>query len=311
MDTIINTTQLQWYDIENPSEEELISLANKYHWSTHIVKDCLSPDHLPKQERLGEVFFAILRMMDPKALDKAVGIRDVTRKIAIFQHDTLLITVHRSPISSWQAFKEIFRQKNHTNDHHASLLKPMELLIRIIRFSLHSFEPELQSLEAKWTELNQHLFARKSRPLPLEKLSRSMRRIATIRRLLRMQMEVIYEMEEIEDETPILKSLMQQAHEEGERVHFHADELFEAYQTTLQTYFSMSAHRTNDVMRILTLFSAFFMPVTFIAGVYGMNFEYMPELTHRVGYPLTLGFMAAVSVGIFIWAKRKGWFEKS
>jgi magnesium transporter len=60
-------------------------------------------------------------------------------------------------------------------------------------------------------------------------------------------------------------------------------------------------------MRVLTVFSAFFLPLTFIVGVYGMNFDVMPELRLRFGYPMVIGIMAAVCAGIYAWFRRKGW----
>ena len=75
----------------------------------------------------------------------------------------------------------------------------------------------------------------------------------------------------------------------------------------LQVQLSMSSKRTNEVMRILTVFSAFFLPLTFIVGIYGMNFRHMPELALRWGYPATLVGMAGLSLGIFVWFRRKGW----
>lgn len=65
--------------------------------------------------------------------------------------------------------------------------------------------------------------------------------------------------------------------------------------------------KTNDVMKVLTIFSVFFMPLTFIVGIYGMNFQYMPELQQRWGYPASLILMAAVSALIYGWFKRKDW----
>ncbi|MNN13667.1 Magnesium transport protein CorA [compost metagenome] len=60
-------------------------------------------------------------------------------------------------------------------------------------------------------------------------------------------------------------------------------------------------------MRILTIFSVFFMPITFVAGVYGMNFKNMPELEWYYGYPIAMAIMVAISMAIYLWFKRKGW----
>jgi len=75
----------------------------------------------------------------------------------------------------------------------------------------------------------------------------------------------------------------------------------------MNLYMSLSAKRTNEVMRVLTVFSVFFMPLTFIVGVYGMNFKFMPELDWRLGYPLVMIFMAIVTIIIYFWFKRKKW----
>jgi magnesium transporter len=60
-------------------------------------------------------------------------------------------------------------------------------------------------------------------------------------------------------------------------------------------------------MRVLTVFSAFFLPLTFIVGIYGMNFQFMPELTHHYGYPGVLIFMLLLTIIIYQWFSRKGW----
>ena len=72
-------------------------------------------------------------------------------------------------------------------------------------------------------------------------------------------------------------------------MHFYADELLEDVNNLLHMQLSLASHRGNEVMRVLTIFSAFFLPLTFVVGIYGMNFHYMPELTQPWGYPAGLG----------------------
>ena len=83
------------------------------------------------------------------------------------------------------------------------------------------------------------------------------------------------------------------------------DEVLEDANNLLNSFHSVNAQKNNDVMKLLTVFSAFFLPLTFIAGIYGMNFEIMPELKWRMSYFATLGLMLLISVIIFLWFKRK------
>lgn len=95
-----------------------------------------------------------------------------------------------------------------------------------------------------------------------------------------------------------------------ESLHFYADEIADNAGALMNLYFAMASQRTNNVMRILTVFSAFFLPLTFLVGIYGMNFQWMPELTQRWGYPAVWGVMLLVTLGIGLWFRRRGWLQR-
>ena len=75
----------------------------------------------------------------------------------------------------------------------------------------------------------------------------------------------------------------------------------------LDIYLSSVSNRMNQVMKVLTIIATIFIPLTFIAGVYGMNFKYMPELEWLWGYPMVMGFMASAAVVMLLLFKRKNW----
>ena len=75
-----------------------------------------------------------------------------------------------------------------------------------------------------------------------------------------------------------------------------------------ETYMSAINNRMNGVMKVLTLIATIFMPLTFIAGIYGMNFRFMPELGFRWGYFIVLGIMSLLGVGMIVFFKIKKWF---
>lgn len=75
----------------------------------------------------------------------------------------------------------------------------------------------------------------------------------------------------------------------------------------MDIYLSTNANKMNEVMKVLTIMSSIFIPVTFIAGVYGMNFENMPELKTQNGYFITWGIMLSIIIGLMVYFKRKKW----
>ncbi|MCI0749225.1 MAG: magnesium transporter CorA family protein [Nevskiales bacterium] len=79
-------------------------------------------------------------------------------------------------------------------------------------------------------------------------------------------------------------------------------------EAAVQMHFAMVSYRTNEIVRILTVFSAIFLPLTFVVGIFGMNFEHMPELHWRFGYPLALGSMVLLAGMLLIFFRRRGYF---
>jgi magnesium transporter len=92
----------------------------------------------------------------------------------------------------------------------------------------------------------------------------------------------------------------------------HATEVVEIYREMLidqmDIYQSTLSNRLNDVMKVLTVFAAIFIPLTFIAGIYGMNFDYLPELHYQYGYFVFWGVIITVAGGLLLFFKKKGWF---
>lgn len=91
----------------------------------------------------------------------------------------------------------------------------------------------------------------------------------------------------------------------------HVTETIEVYRETindnLNTYHTHMTNKLNDVLKVLTIFSVVFIPLTFMAGIYGMNFEYMPELSYEYSYPIFWGAIVIVALGMVYYFKRKKW----
>ncbi|HEX5962233.1 MAG TPA: CorA family divalent cation transporter, partial [Gemmatimonadales bacterium] len=96
----------------------------------------------------------------------------------------------------------------------------------------------------------------------------------------------------------------------AESMYSYAEELVEDVNNLLSIQLALASHRTNEVVRVLTVFSVFFLPLTFIVGIYGMNFEFMPELRKHWGYPAVLAGMGLVTLIIYLWFRRRGWLRE-
>jgi magnesium transporter len=102
--------------------------------------------------------------------------------------------------------------------------------------------------------------------------------------------------------------------ETGRDVYEHTVRVIETIETfrdllsrILDIYLSSISNRINSVMKVLTIIATIFMPLTFMAGVYGMNFKYMPELERRWGYPLIVMVMAFIGISMLVYFRRKKW----
>jgi magnesium transporter len=292
----------RWLDVVEPSVEELEQIAKTYGLHATAVTDCLDPEHLPKFERYDEITFIIMRAFDESSDPAAETIQQITRKIAVFHTDKYFITIHRVDQPFIRRLREEHIRRAATREARLSYI-----LTDLVNAVVETYERPLDDAETTIADFEDALFHPKRPAPPLQRIHVLKRRVNLIKRLLWLTLGVVHKMKPpFERNAP----LFQDASENAESYHFHADELLEEVNNLLSIHLSMASHKTNEVMRVLTVFSAFFLPLTFIVGVYGMNFEIMPELRSRYGYPVVLGFMFLVSAVIFIWFRRRGWLRR-
>ncbi|HEY4651135.1 MAG TPA: CorA family divalent cation transporter [Pontibacter sp.] len=286
----------EWTDVENPSPEELQELAQKYGLHPSSVRDCLQPEHLPKYEIANNIVFIIARVYDSKAHLEADTIQELTNKVAIFYHERFIITIHRYPA---ELIPELVEKYLDTG-----LVKSAaSLLTRIMRSAFRTFAAPADKLsdELDYYETKTFLQARQ---VSLTKgLYHLKRKISVSKRVLKLSDVILDNMR--------LQQLPSTDMQDLQDLYVHMvtlyDELNESSNHLVNTYISLSSQKTNEVMRVLTIFSVFFMPLTFIVGIYGMNFEFMPELHTKYGYPVVLASMALITAVVYVWFRRKGW----
>jgi magnesium transporter len=158
-------------------------------------------------------------------------------------------------------------------------------------------------LNTQIDETETKLFIRKQATESIENLYLLKRRAGLSKKLLLLTGEVVSAVQHRQKKS----SEMQDIRDSQIKLQLFYDQMTEDALNLLSMYMSISANKTNDVMKILTIFSAYFLPLTFIVGVYGMNFDFMPELGWKYGYPMVIGFMVLVFLLIYIWFRRKKW----
>ncbi len=290
-----------WIDVTAPTRAELQELAARHGLPATAVEDCLDPEHLPKYERFSDSIFLILRVFDAAAPGSAGTVQELTRKIALFLRGDAGLTVHRVDLPAIAAVRERFSGPA------AEECTGTALLSALVKATLDTYDKPLQQAEDDIDAFEEGLFRPDMPAPPLERVHVLKRRVSLIKRMLWQTQNVIVRM------TPAgerMLPLYQDLKENTESYHFWADQLQEDLNNLLSMHVTMASHRTNEVMRVLTVFSVFFLPLTFIVGVYGMNFEHMPELGKRWGYPAVLALLAGVCVVIFIWFRRRGWLGR-
>lgn len=295
---VVESEGFTWVDVVGPSRLELLELARTYDLHPTIVEDCLDPEHLPKHEKIGDATFLILRAHDDAAKDDASSIQELTRKVAMFFRPTFALTVHRVDLHEVAVLRERFQP--------GGVEEPCTLPLLLFGLGnnvLASYEKPLEQAEAMLDQIEAGLFDGGAPP-SLEQAHNLKRRVSLIRRILWQSSQVI---NRLVPQAERMEPLYQDVRESVEALVFWADQLLDEANNLQQVHLAVASHRSNEVMRVLTIFSAFFLPLTFIVGVYGMNFAHMPELEQRWGYPAVLLLMAGVSAAIFTWFRRRGW----
>jgi magnesium transporter len=310
--TVLQRTEppLVWLDVVHPTIEELDEIARAHGLQTTAVKDCLEPEHLPKFEQFENHVFAIIRAFDEESNRTATTVQELTRKLAIFSGASFLITIHRTDMP-WLAAVEAKFQAEQVGKLGKEGLQTF-CLTQILNAAVDTFLQPMEAIEARidaFEELvfggrdaDDRAFAEDLRDIHVLK-----RQVTLIKRLLWRTLDVVQRMTPA---TGHAASLFRDVQENIESYHFYADELLDDANTVLNIQLALAAHRTGEVMRILTVFSVFFLPLTFVVGVYGMNFDFMPELRSRWGYPLVLAAMGGITLMIYLWFRRRGWLRE-
>ena len=291
---------LLWIDIQQPEERVLESLLEeRFGFHELAAEDSLSPNTLPKYDAFAGYDFFVFRAVYVNLAEHG----SQTDKVAAFLGRNFLITVHRDPM---QSVDDVCNRL--PSDQRLLGNGPDFLLYSIVDQLVDAHFPLLDSIEESVDDLQDDIF-RDARPSHLDELLHLKRDVNVLRRQSLPQRELLNQISRGD------AAFVQKQH----LIYFRDvyDHMFRISETidverdmmagTMEAYLSVVANRTNEIMKVLTVLSTIMLPLTVIAGIYGMNFEHMPELHWRYGYLFALGLMAITDGALLLWFRRRGW----
>ena len=292
------TAQWEWIDVTAPTDEDLRFLHERYHINYLLLEDTIDPNHLPKFEEVDDVKFFLARESTDLERRTVNNISDISSKLGIFLLPKLIITTHRSKSKSIYEVCDELKKENPENisrDHLA-----LRLALKIIK----TFDDESRNLLEIMDAIENEIFLKNTNQSnQIRRLYKLKRKSGLNTRILNISGEWISKFKTLDlEEVEVMDLLDKQKDVIADFDHVNAQTV-----NLISMFLALSDQKANQVMKLLAIYSVYFLPITFIAGVYGMNFDNMPELHHKNGYYFTLGLMVLIVVITFIYTRRKKW----
>ncbi|MFC3885466.1 magnesium/cobalt transporter CorA [Bacillus songklensis] len=285
-----------WVDFSLPTEEESKALHDFFHFHPLAIEDCFHFLQRPKLDYYEGYNFLVLHSLNPKTL--------LPEELDIFWGDHYLVTFHlESSMEIKTVWERMLKASNTINQ------SVVYVLYQILDKVVDQYFPSVYRIEDSLIQIEAEETANRG----TDELFQIRKELLRLRRTVFPMRDLLYR---------ILESERIQIPKKNKAyfkdIYDHLLKLAESIESNRElttdirdSYISLNSNRMNSIMMTLTVITTIFMPLTFIAGIYGMNFEYMPELTWRYSYFIVLGVMVVIGLSMFWWFKAKGWFKSN
>lgn len=286
-----------WIDFQEPAEEEIDFLRNPLSFHPLAIEDCIHTLQRPKLDYYDNYTFFVTQSLNQQTFTR--------EEIDFFLGENYIVSFHLQPSTE---IEEVWNRL--TVSANIEKWEPTHVLYLVLDKMVDNYFPLVYKIEERLNEIDQNSKGRTMEAL-LEDLFDTRHHLLSLRHTITPMRDLIYRVLNSQRITSI----------KGKReyysdIHDHLLKLTEMIEANRElttdirdSYISINSHQTNHVMKVLTVITTIFMPLTFIAGLYGMNFDFMPELTWKYGYFATIGLMILVAIGMSVWFKKKGWFK--
>ncbi len=290
-----------WINIDGVHDSEIIGKIG-HHFGLHplILEDIMTTAQRPKMEDMGEYIFIVLRMLSLEGKKKGVQ----SEQVSLILGPNFVISFQESEGDVFDPIRERIR----TGKGRLRTVGPDYLAYALLDSIVDNYFAVLERLGEKVETIEEELVRDPGRRT-LQEIHVLKREMIYLRKSVWPLREVISRLERaesalIKESTGIfLRDVYDHTIQVVDTVETYRDML----SGMLDMYLSSVSNRMNEVMKVLTIIATIFIPLTFIAGIYGMNFDFMPELNWRWGYFAILGLMLAIAVLMVIFFHRKKW----
>lgn len=290
-----------WLNVDGLHVPEVMERVGKaFSISPLILEDIVNTGHRPKMDESPDMVFITLKMLSINENHDRI----LSEQLSCVLTGRCLVTFQEQPGDVFEPVRERIRRQSGRLRRRG----PDYLLYALLDCVFENYLKVIEILGDRIEAFDEDLLDAPS-PELLEEINVYRREMAFVRRAVRPAREIALKLVKTENElvtdeiNPYLRDLEDMAEQISEAVETYREMLNDH----LNSYNMAVANRLNDVMKFLTIFATIFIPLSFLAGVYGMNFEFMPELKLRYGYFILLGGMACVAVGMLLYFKKRKW----
>jgi magnesium transporter len=303
---IADLTSVVWIDLQGETEAHLALakdiLQNVFNFHHLTIEDCVEARNQPKVEVFDDYLYFIVHGIKPGETNPA---NFATKELDGYLGPNYLVTFHTERFHSIKSAKQQVRTSTFICKR-----GPAYILHRILDEIVDRYMPIVDDYDDAINQIEDRIVAmRRNDNRILGEIMDIRRSIARLQRISSRQLDVLHRMSS--GEFPqIPKKMLPFYRDVKDHLQRIAD-VSEGYRDLasglFDIHFAVVSNRTNDVMKTLAVISSIILPLSLVAGIYGMNFDNMPELRTRYGYFATLGAMALITVALLIYFWRQGW----
>jgi magnesium transporter len=302
----IDYNKTNWLNIHGLSDIDLLKdVANYFKIDNFMLSDILNTTRRTKLEEEKDVLFFNIKSMLPS---------ETTDDIRVEQISFLL---KKGILISFQEKRSDFfthiRERIRTNSGIVRTRKSDYLLYILLDAIIGNFYITIENEEDKIEDLI-NLTKNSADPIILERIEKHRDNFNFLKRSIIPLRDSLYDIKSIKEDN-VFNEIDSDNFSFFSRLHQKCLELLEQIESDMGSlesasnfFFAAQTHKMNEIMKTLTIISVIFIPLTFIVGVYGMNFDVMPELRYQNGYYVVIGFMFLIVIGMIFYFKRRNWF---